>query len=70
MKKTQWKRAIDKLYDQLPGYDPEEINVICLTAAQPEDEYDRSSYVHVEFHIETENYMYSKPKVGTVVFEV
>lgn len=70
MKKTQWKKAIDKLFDQLQGYDPEQISVITLETVQSEDEFDKSNYVQVEFRIESENYMYNKPKVGTVVFEV
>ncbi len=73
MKKTHYKRAIDKLFEQWPwqhGFDPEkDITSLTIEPASGEDD-DPNQYAHVTVHCWPENCMYGTPKVITVNFNL
>ena len=73
MKKTHYKKAIDRLFEKWPwetGFDPErDIESITIMPAIGE-EGDTDQYAHLEISCLPENYMYGSPKVITVDFNL
>lgn len=73
MKKTHYKKAIDRLFDEWPwqyGFDPEkDITQLIIEPAHGEDD-DPNQYAHVTAHCWPENCMYGKPKAITVTFNL
>lgn len=71
MKKTHAKRAIDKLFEQCPI---ETESIVRITIQQltitNQDEDDTDTYMEVEFLTGVTNYIYDKPKYGSVTFNV
>ena len=74
MKKTHYKRAIDKLFEKWPwehGFDPEKnISAIIIEPAQSEDEFDTDQYVNMTIHCFPDDYRFGAPKVITVSFNL
>lgn len=70
MKKTHIKRAIDKLFEQCP-VDTEKIIQLTVTKLNTDqDDTDTDTYMQVEFVTAGTDYMYDKPKYGSVTFNV
>jgi len=73
MKKTHYKQAIDRLFEQWPyssGFDPEkDITAMHITPAEGE-EGDNSIYAHVECECWPEDVRFSKPKMISVTFNL
>ena len=71
MKKTHVKRAIDKLFEQCPI---ETESIVQLTITQliitDQDKDDTDTYMEVVFLTGGTNYIYDKPKYGSVTFNV
>lgn len=74
MKKTHYKRAIEKLFEQWPwqyGFDPEKnITSLTIEPARSEDENDHDQYAQLTIYCSPDNYMYGKPQVITVSFNL
>ena len=73
MKKTHYKKAIDRLFDKWPwqyGFDPErDIQQLIIEPACGEDG-DPNQYAHVTAQCWPENCMYGKPMAITVTFNL
>lgn len=74
MKKSHYKKAIDKLFEQWPwehGFDPERnITSILIEPAQSEDEFDTDIYVNLTIHCIPDDFRYGHPKVLSVSFNL
>lgn len=73
MKKTHYKKVIDRLFEEWPwhsGFDPErDITQLIIEPAYGEDD-DPNQYAHVTAHCWPENCMYGQPKAITVTFNL
>lgn len=73
MKKSHYKKVIDRLFEQWPyesGFDPEK-DITSLTISPAEgEEGDNDTYAHVECECWPEDSRYGKPKIITVTFNL